>query len=202
METIILQQSQIQNVIDALNDGAIVAFPTETVFGLAVLYQDDSSHEKLATLKSRKQDKPISIMVKDVQTIETLAILSDAERKMINAFMPGQITGVFKKRDTVNDSLTMSAPTVGIRIPDHAFVLNLLKGLDKPLLVTSANQAGMPDACDTEQVLKSFDGLIPYVVDGHTSSNKPSTVVKIEGNEVIILRQGTVTKEEIERVIA
>lgn len=201
METIIVDQNAVDLVVDVLKAGGVVSFPTETVFGLAVLMRNEQDYLKLVHLKKRPENKPISIMVKDVHMIEELAELTDLDYKLIENFMPGELTAVFKKKSTVSDEITLAQDTVGIRIPDHQFVLALLNKLDLPLLVTSANEAGQDASTTFQEVVEVFDGKIDVIVEGETTSKVASTVVKIENNEVVVLRQGKISKQEIEEVI-
>lgn len=122
------------------------------------------------------------------------------QKKIVQAFMPGMITLVFKKKDTVDPIMTSGKETIGIRIPDDQYVLTLLKKAG-PMLVTSANLSNHPNTTSTKEVLNQLDGRIDLVVDGQTTDNVASTVVDVSRNEMKILREGKITKEDIQEVL-
>lgn len=199
MNTVLVEKNDMKEVADILQRGEVVAFPTETVFGLGVKYGDLAYLEKIYELKKRDHSKAVTLMVPERQDIEKYAYVSDEARKVIDAFMPGMITLILKKKDIVDDRYTAGLETIGIRIPDDPFVLQLLKEVG-PMLVTSANISGSPALLNTEDVYQQFHGQLPLIVKGNCAAQVASTVVKIDGN-VEILRQGLITKEEIEEVL-
>lgn len=199
MNTVLVEKKDIESVVKTLQHGEVVAFPTETVFGLGVKYGDLAYLDKIYELKKRDHSKAVTLMVADKNDIEKYAYVSDEARKVIEVFMPGMITLILKKKEVVDDRYTAGLETIGIRIPDDPFVLQLLK-ITGPMLVTSANISGTPALLDTEAVYEQFNGKIPLIVKGECVAQVASTVVKID-DHVEILRQGLITKEEIEEVL-
>lgn len=198
--TKVVLENQMNEICDVIQKGGIVAFPTETVYGVGIHFNDEEALERLMEAKNRDYSKAITLMVADKADISQYAYISPQAQKMINQFMPGMITLIFKKKESVRDSMTNGKSTIGIRIPDSEFVLSLLKKVG-PMLVTSANLSQHSNTTSTQEVLNQLDGRIDLVVDGKTSDNIASTVVDVSQDEIKILRDGKITKEQIEEAI-
>ena len=198
--TKIVKQQDIEQICEVIQNGGIVAFPTETVYGLGIRFNDQEALEHLMEAKNRDYSKAITLMVAHPQDILQYAYVSDKAQKIIKQFMPGMITLIFKKKKSVDDMMTNGKTTIGIRIPDSEFVLSLLKKVG-PMLVTSANLSHHQNTTSTKEVLQQLDGRIDMIVDGKTSDNIASTVVDVSQDEIKILRAGKITKEQIEEAI-
>lgn len=198
--TKVVLENQMNEICDVIQKGGIVAFPTETVYGVGIHFDDEEALERLMEAKNRDYSKAITLMVADKADISQYAYISPQAQKMIDQFMPGMITLIFKKKESVHDSMTNGKSTIGIRIPDSEFVLSLLKKVG-PMLVTSANLSQHSNTTSTQEVLNQLDGRIDLVVDGKTSDNIASTVVDVSQDEIKILRAGKITKEQIEEAI-
>lgn len=198
--TKVVLENQMNEICDVIQKGGIVAFPTETVYGVGIHFNDEEALERLMEAKNRDYSKAITLMVADKADISQYAYISPQAQKMIDQFMPGMITLIFKKKESVHDSMTNGKSTIGIRIPDSEFVLSLLKMVG-PMLVTSANLSQHSNTTSTQEVLNQLDGRIDLVVDGKTSDNIASTVVDVSQDEIKILRAGKITKEQIEEAI-
>ena len=198
--TKVVLENQMNEICDVIQKGGIVAFPTETVYGVGIHFDDEEALERLMEAKNRDYSKAITLMVADKKDISQYAYISPQAQKMIDQFMPGMITLIFKKKESVRDSMTNGKSTIGIRIPDSEFVLSLLKKVG-PMLVTSANLSQHSNTTSTQEVLNQLDGRIDLVVDGKTSDNIASTVVDVSQDEIKILRAGKITKEQIEEAI-
>lgn len=198
--TKVVLENQMNEICDVIQKGGIVAFPTETVYGVGIHFDDEEALERLMEAKNRDYSKAITLMVTDKKDISQYAYISSQAQKMIDQFMPGMITLIFKKKESVRDSMTNGKSTIGIRIPDSEFVLSLLKKVG-PMLVTSANLSQHSNTTSTQEVLNQLDGRIDLVVDGKTSDNIASTVVDVSQDEIKILRAGKITKEQIEEAI-
>lgn len=198
--TKVVLENQMNEICDVIQKGGIVAFPTETVYGVGIHFNDEEALDRLMEAKNRDYSKAITLMVADKKDISQYAYISPQAQKMINQFMPGMITLIFKKKESVRDSMTNGKSTIGIRIPDSEFVLSLLKKVG-PMLVTSANLSQHSNTTSTQEVLNQLDGRIDLVVDGKTSDNIASTVVDVSQDEIKILRAGKITKEQIEEAI-
>lgn len=199
METVLVEKENINEVIDLLNHDEVVAFPTETVFGLGVKFSHLEALEKIYEIKHRSHSKAISLMIYDPKDIEKYAYVNENAQKLIDHFMPGMITLVLKKKSILSDDFTAGYDTIGIRIPDDPFVLKLLKEVG-PMLVTSANISGQETLLNDQEVCKQFKGKIKMIVKGKCKNTLASTVIKVD-EDVTILRQGCIQEEEIREVL-
>ena len=198
--TQIVKQNELNTIVEAVKNGKLVSFPTETVYGLGIEFNNIEALDNLMDAKNRDYSKAITLMVSKKEDIDKYAYVSNNARKIIDAFMPGMITLVFNKKESVNDLMTHGKKTIGIRIPDSQFVLELLENAG-PMLVTSANLSNHPNTTTTKEVLEQLDGRIDMVVDGVANSTMASTVVDVTGEEVKILREGIITLKDIEEVL-
>ncbi|MBQ6756976.1 MAG: threonylcarbamoyl-AMP synthase [Oscillospiraceae bacterium] len=204
MNTEILRTDEIARAAEIIRAGGLIAAPTETVYGLCADATNEAAIKKIFTAKGRDERKPISVFVRDMRGAEALCRdIPKAAYKIAEKYFPGPVTLVLRKRDTVSDALTAGGETVGVRCPDNAAVLELLRLTNVPLTGTSANLSGEPSAESAEEALKAFDGRIEAVIDGgRCGGGVPSTVIDLTGEGIKILRAGAVSKEEIEAVIA
>lgn len=198
--TLIIDQNDVGKIVDALKNDQVVAFPTETVYGLAVRYNSYEALSKLVKAKNRDISKAITLMLDNPSDIQKYAEVSLRDQQIIDAYMPGKITLIFNKKEAVDSQMTSGKETIGIRIPDSSFVLSVI-GEAGPLLVTSANISGGKNTTSTKEVLEQLDGRIDMIVDGQTSGDVASTVVDLTDGHIKILREGTITKKDIERVL-
>ncbi|BBH28049.1 L-threonylcarbamoyladenylate synthase [Intestinibaculum porci] len=194
--TKIVKQEQIAEVADALQRGEVVAFPTETVYGVGVKFGDPKALEKLFIAKNRDHSKAITLMLSHIEEIEKYAYVDEKIMNVARTFMPGRITLVLKKKENVAEAMTNGLPTIGIRIPDSPFVLDLIDRCGA-LSVTSANLSGHGNTSSTQEVLEQLDGRIDLVVEGHSHSLVASTVVMLTDGQVKVLREGEITEKEI-----
>lgn len=195
-----ISKDDIDKVICTLKAHQVVAFPTETVYGLGVIYHSHEALERLVYVKKREKNKSITLMLPSIEMISRFAYITPRDLKIIHAFMPGRITIILKKRKEIDDIMTFGKETIGIRIPNDEFVLTLLKNVG-PMFVTSANISGNKDATTTSEVLKQLAGRIPVIVDGKSGDNKPSTVVDLTGANIQIVREGEISYSMIEEVV-
>ena len=198
--TRVVKQENIDEVVEAVFNNQVVAFPTETVFGVGVRFNSKQALDALMEAKNRDYSKPITLMVYDKKEIEKYAYINKDIEKIVDTFMPGMLTLVFKKKESVDSLMTNGKETIGIRIPDHQWVLSLLKKTG-PMLVTSANLSQHQNTTTTKAVLEQLDGRIELVVDGKTNDTIASTVVDVSTGEIKILREGKITGKEIKDAI-
>ena len=201
METIRFEREDIDVVTELLMEGSVVAFPTDTVFGLGVIYDDEDALKRLKEAKGRPEEKPIPTMVGNVEQLHQVAIVNDTALKLAHAFMPGALTLILKKKPTVKDYVTNGLDTIGIRMPDDAFVLKVIQGCGKPLLVTSANISGEETGLNSAQVIKQLDGRIDAIVLGTANGKTASTIVDVSNDDVKILREGPISEAMIQEVL-
>ena len=201
METQRLTKKDSAQIVEILNRGGVVAFPTDTVYGLAVRYDLKEAILKMKEAKQRPETKPFPMMVSSKAQIERVAVTDARSQKLIDQWMPGALTLVFKKRPDIDELVTNGFPTIGIRMPDDDFVLEIINRVGVPLLVPSANLSGQPSCTTSEEVLKQLDGRIDAVVLGESGASTASTVCDTTGDELKILRQGPIKLEDLEASI-
>ena len=201
METQRLTKKDSAQIVEILNRGGVVAFPTDTVYGLAVRYDLKEAILKMKEAKQRPETKPFPMMVSSKAQIDRVAVTDARSQKLIDHWMPGALTLVFKKRPEVDELVTNGFPTIGIRMPDDEFVLEIINRVGVPLLVPSANLSGQPSCTTSEEVLKQLDGRIDAVVLGESGASTASTVCDTTGDELKILRQGPIKLEDLKASI-
>lgn len=181
--------------------GEVVAFPTETVYGLGANALDLSAVAKIFAAKGRPGDNPLIVHVSEKSDIAALVTeITPLAECLIDAFMPGPITLVMRKSSVVPDIVSAGLSTVGIRIPANAIARELIKMAKVPVAAPSANESGSPSPTSADHVMRDLSGKISCVVDGGPCDvGLESTVVDVTGNEPVILRPGAVTSEMIEK---
>ena len=137
-----INEDELKIVTQALNEGKLIVFPTETVYGIAGNGLTLSVVNNLYQAKKRDYSKPFTLMVNDITKIKDIAYVSENEEKVIKKFMPGPITLILKKKDCISNLVTANSDTVGVRIPNHEIALSILKSVDYPLATSSANISG------------------------------------------------------------
>lgn len=197
-----INEDELKIVTQALNEGKLIVFPTETVYGIAGNALNVEVIDKLFQAKKRDYSKPFSLMLSDINKIKDIAYVSADEEKIINKFMPGPITLILKKKDCISDLATASRDTVGVRIPDHFIALSILKSIDYPLATSSANISGRSNNSDITDIINDLANYVDIFIKGNISSNLlASTVAQIKDNEINILRSGIISEYDIEEVI-
>ncbi|MCR4879704.1 MAG: threonylcarbamoyl-AMP synthase [Bacilli bacterium] len=188
---------QIEQATKALLKGEVVAFPTETVMGLGVIYDDYNAYLKMNEIKRRREDKPYTLMLKDIDEITKYAYVDERVNKVINHFMPGSLTILLISKDNVPGYVTHDTGIIGIRVPTNIEAKFLLQKVNKPLLVPSANKAGEKPALSSEEVIKIFPDELGFIIAGISKGEKPSTIVDFTKEEPILVREGPISFEEI-----
>ena len=191
----------IKAAVDVLNKGGVIAFPTETVMGLAVLFDNEEAYKKLNFIKRRPEDKPYTMMVSSPELIKEYAFVNPKYQNIINKFMPGSLTVLLKAKKNVPDYVTHSTGIIGIRIPSNDVALSLLREIYKPILVPSANRSGQHPLKNSDEVIKEFNDELDYVVPGKCENGIPSTIIDLTGDEIKIIREGSITLKMIEEVL-
>lgn len=188
--------------LEVLKRGGLVAFPTDTVYGLGTLAFDGQAVARIYRAKGRAREKAIPILLPDADQLDAVARdLPDVARRLARRFWPGPLTLVVPKRPELPPEVS-ATDTVGVRVPDHPAALRLLR-LAGPMAVTSANRSGEPSACTAEEVLAALEGRIDLILDGgRTPGGIPSTVVDCTGPDLKVLREGPVTRAMLEAALA
>jgi L-threonylcarbamoyladenylate synthase len=197
METLLQDSPQtIPQAVLALRDGQVIAAPTETVYGLMALWKSATARQEIYRLKHRPADKRLQMLAPDVETAIRAGLKPNAMlQKIAAAFWPGPLTVIVEAND---------GDTIGLRIPNHPFILKLLHELGEPLAATSANLSGTPAAVTPSAAVANLDGRPALLIDGGevtVTGGASSTVVSIVGGDLKILRQGPVTLEDIQTAL-
>ncbi len=190
----IYTQNEVEAVVDALEDHRVIAFPTDTVYGVGVKYGTIEDLERLKNAKHRPETKPIPMMVSSVGQMERVAYVDDRTKKIISTFLPGALTLILKSK--LDSSFTNGRDTVAIRMPKDDFVLDVISRLDCPLFVTSANQSGAPTAMSFSDALMQLPN-IDGIVQGECKEFWASTIVDCTQEELKVLRQGPIGLQEL-----
>ena len=183
-----------------LDQSLVIAFPTETVMGLGVYFDDHKAYELLNQIKRRPEDKPYTLMLGDINDIEKYAFVTDRDRRIINAFMPGPVTLLLKSKN-VPDYVTHNTGVIGVRVPNMPLVQELINYCGKPLLVPSANKSGEKPALTSLEVREVFKDELGYIFEEDSLAQKPSTIIDLTSEQVKILREGPVSIEDINKVL-
>ncbi len=200
MNTKVIKNEEIQYLINSIENHEVVAFPTDTVFGIACSPKYEDAVEKMKWVKGRDGEKPFPIMVSNKDQIDDIAYVTKSAKKIIENFMPGAITIIVNKKDVITDYVTNGKQTIAIRMPDDATVLKILETTG-PLLVTSANLSGLKAGHTTNEVLAQLDGRISCILEGISKIEIASTIVDCTGDELIIVREGPITIKDLNECI-
>jgi L-threonylcarbamoyladenylate synthase len=194
--------NSIQEAKALLQNGDVVAIPTETVYGLAANALNATAVAKIFEAKNRPFFDPLIVHVASVEEAEKYVQTIPAPLlRLMQTFSPGPLTVLLKKKDVIPDIVTSGLDTVGIRIPNHPLTLALLAELDFPLCAPSANPFGYVSPTSAQHVFKQLAHRIPYILDGGKCAvGVESTIVGMENNEVVVYRLGGIAIEEIEKI--
>jgi L-threonylcarbamoyladenylate synthase len=187
----------ISRAVEILKMGGLVAFPTDTVYGVGAQAFNGQAVESIYLAKDRPVEKAIPVLIADADDLEKVcAMVPEIALKLGGRFWPGPLTIVLPKHPDLPLAIS-SGPTVGVRIPNHPVARSLLR-LAGPMAVTSANLSGKANPCDAQEVQDQLGGRIALIIDGgRTPGGIPSTVVDCTRQEVQILRAGPISKDEI-----
>ncbi len=176
-----------------------MVLPTDTVYGLAADPRFPGAQERLYAAKGRAEDKPIAFLASDIEVIEVYgALLDERERRLAEHFWPGALTLVLKTPDAA-----ASGPCIleGFRIPDYDFTRLAIRACGTPLRVTSANRSGMEAARTAEEAVAMLKGSVSLVIDGGPApGGKASSVVQVSDEQVLVLREEAISRNEIMRI--
>ncbi len=205
-KTLLIESSDKKGIKDCaghLKNGEVIGFPTETVYGLGCDARNGEAVKRVFEAKGRPADNPLICHIGDKEQIgDIVSEITPLAQKLIDAFMPGPITLVMKKSDSIADETTAGLDTVGVRMPSHPVANRFLKEAGIPVAAPSANLSGRPSPTSSRSVLEDMDGYIYAVIDGGDSEyGLESTVVDCTGTTPVILRPGAVTKADIDSVL-
>ncbi len=191
-------ESSFAEAARALRDGELVAFPTETVYGLGANALDPDAVRSIFKAKGRPQDNPLIVHVASVEDADKYAVTSPLFYEIARAFMPGPITVILPRREVIPDVVTAGLDSVGVRCPENETARRLIALAGVPVAAPSANTSGRPSPTTAEHVYDDLCGKIPYIIDGGASEfGLESTVVKLENDGITVFRPGAVTADAL-----
>lgn len=195
-------EARVQAAAAALRRGGIVAYPTETFYGLGALARDARAVDRLARAKGRPDGKPLPLVAPDLAAVEEVAVLGPAARRLAQRFWPGPLTLVLPARPGLAPAVTAGTRTAGIRVPASEVARALARAAGGALVSTSANPAGLPPPARAEDLDPGLRERLDAVLDaGPAPGGLPSTVVAIDGERVRLVRAGAVPFEQVERAL-
>lgn len=197
-----IDYNKLKKPAEVIKQGGIVIFPTETVYGIGTNGMDSQAIEKLYKIKERPYHKPISLLVSDIHMVNSVAKdITDLEYKLMESFFPGPLTIILKKKNIVPDILTAGQNTIGVRIPSGKIARKLIEYVGKPIATSSANISGKPSKTNMKNVMEEFKEQVDYFIDGGKSEiGIASTVIQVIDGIPTILREGSISIEEIKKV--
>ena len=209
METIIanmrqsVDQAEIRRAADILKNGGLVAFPTETVYGLGGNALDAGASAKIYEAKGRPSDNPLIVHICDMQALDPIVReIPEAARRLADAFWPGPLTMIFKKTDLVPSATTGGLDTVAVRFPSHPVAQALMKAAGGYIAAPSANTSGRPSPTRAEHVIEDLSGKVEMIIDGgEVGIGLESSIIDLTEETPVILRPGFINKEMFSGVI-
>ena len=192
-------QEEIARVVEFLNDGQVIAYPTETIYGLGADVLNRKAVKKIYDLKSRDYGLPVSILIADLKMLrEIVADVPDGALALMRKFWPGPLTILFPASDVIPKGLVTNTGKVGIRISSHPVAAAIVEGFGRPITTTSANLSGFPPSLSVKHVQKYFGDKLPCIVDGgECDPSRGSTVVDMAEETMRIVRDGAIPAEDV-----
>ncbi len=193
----VVDKNDLSEIVNVLNNNGLVAFPTETVYGLGIKASSLDNYNKLVKVKNRAPNKPFTLMISNINQVKDIVYINEVATKVITKFTPGPLTIILKAKENIPSYLDLNSGFIGIRIPKDTFVLKMIDLVNYPLFVPSANPSNLVPAKNYLEVINYFNDKVDLVVKGESIENIPSTVIKIDGNKISVLREGKITLKEI-----
>ena len=205
-KTIYLKEEQIdetktEEIANAIKEGKLIIFPTDTVYGIGTNAYNEEACKKIYEIKGRPSCKPLSILISDISMIEDLVEnISPTEQKIIEKFWPGPLTMKFKKRKGIlPDIISAGDEYVRIRLIKNGLIYKIIEKAEVPVVAPSANISGHPTGIKINNIIKELGGKVDYILDcGDYKSDEPSTIVQVEDEKVVVIREGKIKREELE----
>jgi len=197
------EKKVLSRAAEILAGGGIIAYPTETFYGLGVDATNEKAIEKIFAVKGRDLKNPISLIIGKPDDIYPLVKnVPETAKILMAAFWPGALTIVFQASDKISPLLTAGSGKIGLRISSHPIALKIVQKLKKPLTATSANLSGTPECSLASEVIKQIGDKIDAILDwGETQGGKASTIIDVTCDPSVILREGTISRKIIEECI-
>jgi tRNA threonylcarbamoyl adenosine modification protein (Sua5/YciO/YrdC/YwlC family) len=184
------QPRLIDQVVDCLKKGGVIAYPTDTIYGVGCDIFNPKGIKKIHQLKQRDAKKPLSFICADLSDIARYAKVSNLAFKIMKRHLPGAYTFILEATREVPALMTSKQRTVGVRIPNNAIVLEIVRSLGVPLVTTSANVSGAETYQDPSLIQDDWGNQLDLVVDGGLLYGDPSTVISLCDDKIVVVRQG------------
>ncbi|MBP5301397.1 MAG: threonylcarbamoyl-AMP synthase [Bacilli bacterium] len=196
-----LKKNNLKIASKLLKYGYLVAFPTETVYGVGCVYDNFNAYKKLNILKKRSENKPYTFMLSKFSDINKYAIFSNKKiKKFLKKILPGPITVILPAKKSVPSNLICNK-TIGIRIPKCKIILKIIDFINKAILAPSLNISGQKPLNSIDEIKKNFDNQIKAIVKTNTIlSDKASTIITFENDKIRVLRHGKISSSVLERI--
>ena len=192
----------LQAAVHVLRDGGLVCFPTDTVYGIGAAAGDDAAVRRLFAVKGRPPDKPLPLLLAEPADAARVAEVTSLAKTLGHHFWPGALTIVMRKSPSYRSLALGGGDTVAVRVPDHELVRRMVRDLGSPVTGTSANRAGAPAPVSAAEVAFQMGEMVELIIDGGRSRERAeSTVVDITSTPPELLREGAVSREEVEEVL-
>lgn len=186
----------IDKICEVINNGGIVITPTDTIYGIMGDALNENVIRKVFEIKKRPFNKPLLLLMDSFEMVEQYTEeISEKERILMDRYWPGLVTFILKKNDKVSELITSGNDTVGIRIPNNKDLLEIIRRLNRPVISTSANITGTEVITSTQLLEKDLIDNIDYIEDGGEVDSESSTIIKIEDNKLVVLREGKLCRE-------
>ena len=194
------KSNEIDELAKILKNNGVISVPTDTVFGLCARINSKIAHDKLMKVKNRPIDKSFPVMCANEEQIKSIAIVNEKAEKLINAFMPGPITLVLKKKNNLPNYITNGKDSVAVRMATSKAIEKLIIKTESPIFMTSANQSGKKECTNLDEIEKACP-LLDGMMEGNVLFSKGSTIVDCISEEIKILRTGPISLKQIKEVI-
>ena len=192
--------AQVERAVEILKRGGIVAYPTDTVYGLGGDVFNIGAIKRIYAVKQRPETMPLPVLLADSSKLQDIAMVPEMAWRLIERFWPGGLTLVLPKRDTLPAIITAGGDKIAVRVPAHDVPLRLIRGLGRPIVGTSANISGKPSPLTAAEVVVQLDGKVDLIIDGgRCRGGVESTVVDVTGESPVILRAGIIPEADINK---
>lgn len=193
--------NNVEKVGNAIRNGKIVIFPTETVYAIGTNGLDEKAVKNLYDIKKRSYDHPINLLVSDIKMIENITkSISKLEYKLMKEFFPGPLTIILNKNKKIPDIVTSGSNKVGVRIPNNKTAQEIIKSAGVPIAAPSANISGKPSGTNIDDIKEEFEN-VEYIIDeGNSNLGLESTIIKVIEDEIHILRPGNISYDDLQKV--
>jgi L-threonylcarbamoyladenylate synthase len=198
-----IDSSKIKIASEVIKNGGLVAFPTETVYGLGANGLDGEAVNKIFVAKGRPDDNPLILHIADKnQIFDLVKEVPENAKKLMKAFWPGPLTIILEKKEIVPDEVSAGLKSVAVRMPDNKIALALIKESGVPIAAPSANSSGFPSPTESRHVFDDLNNKIEIIIDGgRVNIGLESTVIDLTRNPPLILRPGKITLSQIKKII-